>query len=101
LYNWVKSQQKYYHNRHDGGPLKKLSLDQITRLRSLGVDFQTKEDKWNEMYEEASALYDEKSGEIVRPKGRLRHWIYGQKKSENIPPYQVEKLQKLGILKKG
>jgi hypothetical protein len=80
-------------------------------LRSLGVDFQTKEDKWNKMCEEASALYDEKTGEMgpVRTK-KLSHWIHDQKKRgsgirdqkkrKSIPPYQIEKLQNLGILKK-
>jgi hypothetical protein len=67
------------------------------------VDLQTKEDKWDKMCEEASALYDEKTGEmgrVVDNRSKLYDWLRLQKQRKNIPPYQIEKLQKLGILKK-
>ena len=103
LANWIKGQRRKY--KLENG----LSEEQITRLESIGMVWDTIQYQWEEMYQQAKE-YFERYGSLSIPDERcieykkLKSWIQEQKlkynstTNVNLSEEQIERLEQIGIV---
>ena len=64
LKNWIQVQRQAYKGK---GTYTKLSKQQIEKLESIGIVWDVKEYKWNQMYQQVKQYYDENGNLILNP----------------------------------
>lgn len=94
---WLLEQKRKYNN-------KNLSDDQINKLESIGIIWNTNQDYFNTMYKQAKAYYDF-HGNLLVPDNEQYHclaaWIKSMKrnyKNNNLSQDVIDKFEDIGMI---
>ena len=97
LGNWIANQRS---NRNGNDKYRQLSQEQVARLESIGMVWNTAEYSWNKAYDLAVRFYRQ-NGHIRVPRGSriddvdLQSWVCEQRKSFKKGKLTQEKILKL------
>lgn len=102
LRNWIQVQRQAYKGK---GTYTKLSKQQIQKLEAIGMVWDVKEHKWNQMYEQAKQYYEE-NGNLtltLSQNKQLYAWLriqrYLYSKGEELSEEQKRLLREIEISK--